>query len=122
MIIGSLGLPSESFVVPLESFVVPLESCVAPLESCVASLESFVVSLESFAVSLESFMVSWRSFVALSESPLFADSFSLLSEFSVVLVFFLTGGRVDSKASTCSLVSEVLLRFTSSTPANRATI
>ena len=115
MIIGSLGLPSESFVVPLESFV-------APLESCVASLESFAVSLESFAVSLESFMVSWRSFVALSESPLFADSFSLLSEFSVVLVFFLTGGRVVSKASTCSLVSEVLLRFTSSTPANRATI
>ena len=108
MIIGSLGLPSESFVVPLESFVVPLESCVA--------------SLESFVVSLESFMVSWRSFVALSESPLFADSFSLLSEFSVVLVFFLTGGRVDIKASTCSLVSEVLLRFTSSTPANRATI
>ena len=101
MILGSSGLLSQPFVLLSKSvFVLPEFFSVFSLAA-----DSFLLISESFSVSF-----AW-----------FLESSPVVSEFSV-LVFFLTGGRVASKASTCSLVREVLVRFTSSTPATWATI
>ena len=83
----------------------------------VDTLSYFFVGLsEMFSLLPESLFSRSVSFSRFPESPVLLTLLSALGP-SIAVGFFLTFGKVDKRASNCSLVREVLVRLTSTTSA-----